>query len=208
MTNYIYARVSTAKQANKNQMLGVMDYMKQHNLEPGPIVEEVVTGKTHWRERNIAQLIDQAKEGDRIIVAEISRLGRTTEQVLELIRVCLEKKIEVHVTKMGLIIDTSIASTVMTTILSLCAEIERVLIQERVQESIDKRRAEGLPLGRPKGKATSLKLDNKAAEIDKLLQLNLNKRSIAKLIGCQPATLYTWLKTRRGWTPTETDKEE
>ena len=61
----------------------------------------------------------------------------------------------------------------------------------------NRRRAAGLPLGRPKGKLNkTLKLDKYRKEIQKYLDLNISKASIAKLIKCHPQTLYNYMEKR------------
>jgi len=61
-----------------------------------------------------------------------------------------------------------------------------------------KRKAEGKPLGRPKGHLSArLKLDAKESEIRHYLAKGISKRSIAKLVECSPSTLYDWLERRQ-----------
>ena len=54
-----------------------------------------------------------------------------------------------------------------------------------------------MTLGRPKGKAVTVKLDAKAAEIKGYLAKGISKRAIAKLVDCSPSTLYDWLARRK-----------
>jgi DNA invertase Pin-like site-specific DNA recombinase len=77
----------------------------------------------------------------------------------------------------------------------LAAEIELEFISFRTTEALAKRRAAGLPLGRPKGAVSSeKKLDKRKDEISELLLKNVHKTSIARIVGCSPATLYTWME--------------
>jgi DNA invertase Pin-like site-specific DNA recombinase len=96
-----------------------------------------------------------------------------------------------------MVLDGSMQSRIAATILGLAAEIEREFISLRTTEALAKRKAEGKPLGRPKGrKSTSLKLDAREAEIRTYLAKGISKRSIAKLLDCSPSTLYDWLERR------------
>jgi DNA invertase Pin-like site-specific DNA recombinase len=89
-------------------------------------------------------------------------------------------------------------SRIAATVLGLAAEIVREFISLRTREALAKRRAEGKPLGRPRGKrATRVKLDDKEAEIRGYLAKGISKRSIAKLVDCAPSTLYDWLDRRQ-----------
>ena len=108
-----------------------------------------------------------------------------------------QKKVIVHITKNSMIVDGSIQSTITTTILGLAAQIEREFISSRTKEALAKRKAEGMKLGRPKGKSENLKLDPFENEIRNYLRKGINKLAISKLIECSPSTLYLWLKRKK-----------
>ncbi|CDN11815.1 site-specific recombinase, resolvase family protein [Richelia intracellularis] len=75
--------------------------------------------------------------------------------------------------------------------LGLAADIERELISLRRKEALAKCKAEGKPIGRPKGRRSQkLKLDAFETEICKYLDKKISKSSIAKLLDCSPSTLY------------------
>lgn len=196
MTNFAYLRVSTDHQDAKNQKLGVLDYCNSHGIAPLKFIEDTVSGKTPWRERAIGNIIDKAVTGDVIIVAEVSRLGRSTLQVLEILEIAAQKGISVHVAKNHMIMDGSIQATITATILGLAAQIEREFISARTKEALAKSKIDGVKLGRPKGQANLLKLDAYHDEIAGYFKKGINKRAISKLIECSPSTLYKWLKRR------------
>lgn len=197
MTNFAYLRVSTDHQDAKNQKLGVLDYCNSHNITPLKFVEDTVSSKTPWRERAIGTIIGKAVTGDLIIVAEVSRLGRSTLQVLEILEIAAQKGISVHIAKNRMIMDGSMQATITATILGLAAQIEREFISARTKEALAKSKIDGVKLGRPKGQSNLLKLDAFHEEILGYLKKEINKRAIAKLIECSPSTLYNWLKRRR-----------
>ena len=87
-------------------------------------------------------------------------------------------------------------SRITATVLGLAAEIEREFISMRTREALAKRKAEGVQLGRPKGPAERVKLDEHETTIRGYLAKGINKRDIARLIECAPSTLYDWLKRR------------
>lgn len=196
MTNFAYLRVSTDHQDAKNQKLGVLEYCNSHNITPLKFLEDTVSGKTSWRERAIGTIIEKAAKGDIIIVSEVSRLGRSTLQVLEILEMAVQKGVSVHIAKNRMIMDGSMQSTITATILGLAAQIEREFISARTKEALSKSKMDGIKLGRPKGQADLLKLDIFHDEITGYLKKEINKRSIAKLIECSPSTLYKWLKRR------------
>ena len=84
MTNFAYLRVSTDHQDAKNQKLGVLDYCNSRGINALTFVEDTVSGKSSWRDRAIGNILEKAVKGDVIVASEISRLGRSTLQVLEI----------------------------------------------------------------------------------------------------------------------------
>jgi DNA invertase Pin-like site-specific DNA recombinase len=105
--------------------------------------------------------------------------------------------LEVHIAKQNMRFDNSLNSKITATVLGLAAEIEREFISMRTKEALAKRKAQGMTLGRPKGKAAKVKLDAKATEIKGYLAKGISKRAIAKLVDCSPSTLYDWLERRK-----------
>lgn len=196
MTNFAYLRVSTDHQDAKNQKLGVLDYSNSHNITHLKFVEDTVSSKIPWRDRAIGAIVEKAVTGDVIIVAEVSRLGRSTLQVLEILEMAAKKGISVHIAKNRMIMDGLMQATITATILGLAAQIEREFISARTKEALSKSKMDGVKLGRPRGESDLLKLDAFHDEIIGYLKKGINKRSIAKLTECSPSTLYKWLKRR------------
>lgn len=196
MTNIAYLRISTAYQDTENQKLGVLEYCRRKKIGDVEYVEDTSSGLLHWQKRPIGNIIEKAKSGDKIIVSEISRLGRSTQQVLEILAEAANKKVSVHIAKGEMVMDSSIQSTIIATILGLVAQIEREFISSRTKEALAKLKATGKQLGRPKGEARFLKLDARKDQITEYLKKRVSKRSIAKIIECSEQTLYTWIRRR------------
>ena len=138
------------------------------------------------------------RKGDTLIVAEISRLARSTLQVLEILEYCAKTGIDVHIAKQNLVFTEqgNITSTIMVTILSMVAQIEREFISMRTIEALAAKKAAGIKLGRPVGRLEKVKLDDRADEIKAYLRKGVSKRAIAKIVDCAPSTLYDWIKRR------------
>lgn len=196
MVIYAYLRVSTNQQDVENQRHGILEYANQKSLGQLKFVSDSVSGQKRWRERELGKLLTKnAGSGDMIIFAEISRMARSTLQVLEILECCMQRGLSVHIAKQRMVLDDSMPSRITATVLGLAAEIERELISLRTTEALAKRKAAGKILGRPKGRqSASLKLDAKEQEIRMYLAKGISKRSIAKLVDCAPSTLYNWLK--------------
>lgn len=194
---FAYLRVSTDAQDVDNQKHGVVRYCVDKKLLEPVFVEDTVSGKSDWRDRQLGKMIRGAGKGDVIVVSEVSRLARSTLQVLEIGRECIERGVHLHVAKNGIVFDDSMQSKIVATVLGLVAEIERDFISSRTKEALAKRKSEGMKLGRPVGASKNLKLDKHADKIDGYLDKGINKVAIAKLLDVSPNTLYEWLKVRR-----------
>jgi DNA invertase Pin-like site-specific DNA recombinase len=195
--HHAYLRVSTDDQDVDNQRHGILEYANSHGFANLQFTEDSVSGKTSWRERKLGELIESLSPGDVLIFAEISRIARSTLQVLEVLERCAARNIAVHIAKQKMVLDDSMQSRITATVLGLAAEIEREFISIRTKEALAKRKAEGVQLGRPKGPAERVKLDDHEQAIRDYLAKGINKRDIARLIQCAPSTLYDWL-ARRG----------
>ena len=198
MAVYAYLRVSTDQQDVENQRYGLFEYANAHKFGSLEFVEDTISGRQSWRDRVLGQLLTEtAQAGDIVLFAEISRMARSTLQVLEMLEHAMTRGLIIHIAKQRMVLDGSMQSRIMATVLGLTAEIERELISQRTTEALAKRKAAGQPLGRPKGSKTKrVKLDDKEAEIRSYLDKGISKRSIAKLVECSPSTLYDWLARR------------
>ena len=72
-----YLRVSTFSQELEKNKADILALANNFDLGKVAFVEEVVSGKVSWRKRKIAEILDDLKVGDSIIVSELSRLGRS-----------------------------------------------------------------------------------------------------------------------------------
>lgn len=197
MVNFAYLRVSTDHQDVANQKFGILEYCNYQKITSIEMIEDSASGKKHWKNRAIGELLAKADKNDVIVVSEISRLGRSTLQVLEILELAVRKRICIHIVKNQMIMDGSMQSTITATVLRLAAQIEREFISVRTKEALAKRKSDGVQLGRPKGPAASLKLDEREEEIVGYLKKSISKRAIAKLTDCSPSTLYKWMKRRK-----------
>jgi DNA invertase Pin-like site-specific DNA recombinase len=170
-------------------------YAKKRSLELEQIVEDKSSTKLHWSERPIGQLLKKAKAGDQVIIFEAAHLACSTSQILELLSLAADQKVHLHFVKHQMALENSEKSVDTQHLLNLIGKIESDFISKRTTQALARRRAAGLPLGRPRGRGNkSLKLDKHKADIKKYLELGISKASIAKLVDCHPQTLYDWLE--------------
>ena len=198
MAVYAYLRVSTDEQDVDNQRHGILEYANSHNLGGLQFVEDNASSKANWKDRKSGELITKTmQKGDTILFAEVSRMARSVLQILEILEHCAKQEFTVHIVKQNMVFDDSLNSRITATVLGLAAEIEREFISMRTKEALAKRKAEGMVLGRPKGKAKKVKLDKHSKDIKKYLELGISKRAICKLVDCSPSTLYEWIERRK-----------
>jgi len=193
MKTIAYLRVSTQDQdleKNKSDLL-----MLAHNYDLGKVefVDEVVSGKVSWKKRKISEVIETLSKGDNLIISELSRLGRSMLEVMEILSVCNQKGINIYAVKGNWQLNSSIQSKIVAMAYALASEIERDLISLRTKESLRIKKQNGVKLGRPKGRGKS-KLDPYRPEIEALLANGATKRFVAHRYGVSEANLYGWLK--------------
>lgn len=198
MAVYAYLRVSTGKQDGENQRKGVDDFAKSRGLEITEYIDdEGVSGTKEPEKRELGRLLKKLKPGDVLIAGEISRLGRSLFMVMRILEHCMNNDVKVYTVKDGYELGDNIQSKVLAFAFGLSAEIEREMISRRTKEALEKKRAEGVILGRPKGRKSSyVKLTGKAKDIKVMLEYGFTKTQIAKKMKVNRNTLYTYLKER------------
>jgi len=192
-----YLRVSTDGQDLNNQKLEILDYAQKHSYTIDNWIEVKVSSRKSTKERLVDHLINQLESGDCLIVSELSRLGRSVGQIINIIDQMITKRIKVVIIKEAMVINgtNDIATKTMITMFSLFAEVERDLISIRTKTGLMRAKAEGKLIGRPKGRGKS-KLDGKEDEIKELLGKQVSRASISKIMNVSWPTLNHFIKTR------------
>lgn len=188
-----YLRVSTAEQNSEKNKNDILHFANQHDLGKVHFVEEVCSGKTPWRERLIAQILEELNPKDVIIVSELSRLGRSMLECMEILAFATRKEISIYAVKGNWRLDETIQSKIIALAFSMAAEIERDLISQRTREALQFKKEQGMKLGRPKGVGKS-KLDAFRPEIESLLANGSTQKFVAQRYKTTEANLHNWLK--------------
>lgn len=190
-----YLRVSTIDQDTEKNKAAVLAFANAKGfIGKVEFVEEKISGLKSWKKRKLNDLVHSMASGDVLIVPELSRLGRSLVEVLEVLNALKDKQVKVYSVKENFQLNgDDMQSKVMRTMLGLFAEIERDLISARTKEGLAAAKASGKRLGRPKGPGKS-KLDGFRPEIEALLKNGSRKNFVAKRYGVTPATLSNWLK--------------
>jgi DNA invertase Pin-like site-specific DNA recombinase len=199
MKTIAYLRISTGSQDLANQKLAVLDYARQNRFAIDRFVEAQASSRKGRDQRRVEELLGELVAGDRLVVSELSRLGRSLGQVIQLVDELVKRKVRFIAIKEAIRFEgkQDMPTKVMVALFGLFAEVERDLISERTKEGLAGARARGRLLGRPKGALGTSKLDGKEGEIRLLLEKQVSKASIAKILGVSSTNLRHFIRTRK-----------
>jgi DNA invertase Pin-like site-specific DNA recombinase len=199
MSTIAYLRVSTEGQDLDQQRLAILDYAQKHRVTVDEFVQIQRSSRQATQRAELMQMIDGLQPGDRLIVSELSRFGRSLGQILQTIDRLIQKGVRLVAIKEAIRFEgkQNLQTKAMIALFGLFAEIERDLIAERTKEGLAAAKARGKQLGRPKGARSKSKLDGKEGEIRSLLQKRVSKASIARIMDVSQTTLHHFIKTRK-----------
>lgn len=185
MKSYVfgYARVSTEQQNLDRQL----DALKKYGCDL--IFNEKMTGTKKDRPE-LSKMIDRMTEGDTVVIESLSRLGRSTKDLIELTELFQSKG--VHLVSLKESIDTSTSTgRLLFTLMSAIAQFERDVIADRTREGLRSARARGRTGGRPKADADAVK---KAIKLYNTGQYSV--KEIEELTGVKKSTLYRNIRSQ------------
>lgn len=193
-STYAYLRVSTDEQSVENQKHGISDYLAKSGIESCEWYADTETGRSPWKKRKLADILQICTSGDLLIISEITRIERSTLGVLSFLQAAAEKGLRVYVSKNHQMLNDGAQARAMAVLYALFGEMEGDIIRQRTREAMDRRRKSGKPLGRQVGQVVKLKLEQHAADIIKFRSKGLSMTAIAKLCDCSTPTVKRWLK--------------
>ncbi len=196
---YGYIRVSSDKQTVENQRFEIEQFCQREHLVIDGWIEETISGTKAYNKRALGKLLRRVEKGDLIICSELSRLGRNLFMIMEILNLCMTKECRVWTIKDNYRLGDDIQSKVLAFAFGLSAEIERNLISQRTKEALARKKAEGVRLGRPKGRKSSpnkYKLSGKEILITELLKNKTSQRKIAKICKVDRNTLARFIELK------------
>ena len=192
---YAYIRVSTDKQTVENQRFEINKFLKTTGLKIDFWIEETISGTVSPKKRNLGKLLEMAQLGDIIVCSELSRLGRNMFMIMSILNILMERGVIIYTVKEHYKLGEDLTSKVLAFAFSISAEIERTLISQRTTEALRRKKADGIKLGRPKGRKNS---HYKLSGCDKKIKMMLNegypKTLISKQLNVSTSTLYSYIK--------------
>lgn len=197
-----YIRASTDKQDVQNQRHEILEYGNREGIRLDEFIEVTLSSRHSSRQRRIEELQERLEPADLLLVTELSRLGRSTGEVIILINALVDYGVTIIVLKQNLRLSQDrqdMTSKVMVTLLALFAEIERDFISLRTKEALASKKAQGVILGKPKGTIQSSMYDKDQARIEELLSLGVPQNCIIErhLKYGTTKSLSYYIRTRR-----------
>lgn len=196
---YGYIRVSSDKQTVENQRFEIGNFCQREGLRIDGWIEETISGTKAYSKRALGGLLKRVVKGDLIICAELSRLGRNLFMVMEILNICMNRECRVWTIKDNYRLGDDIQSKVLAFAFALSAEIERNLIAQRTREALARKRAEGVVLGRPKGRKTAPEkhpLHPLEGKVRRLAAQGLSNRAIAHQLKVDRGTVNRFIRAR------------
>lgn len=134
MKTTAYLRISTVDQDIEKNKSDILKLANEKRLGYVEFIEEQISGKVSWRNRKIFAIINEAKKDDVIIVSELSRLGRSMLEIMEILSIATQKQLKIYSVKGDWHLDGSIQSKVMAMVFSMASEIEREISSHQEQK--------------------------------------------------------------------------
>lgn len=182
MRTFSYCRVSTTEQTTENQIIAIRQ--RGYDVLDSRVISETVSGSVEAMKRQkFKMLVDhQLEAGDMLVVLKLDRLGRDNIDVQNTISLLTDKGIKVVCLDLPVADLSSAEGKLMLQMFSAFAEFERNRIRERTREGIERAKAQGKKLGRPKAYGTTSAVQAKKAE-------GLSQRKTAEALGLGIATV-------------------
>ena len=199
MKTVAYIRVSGSKQDLESQKMAVMKFAEKERFFIDEYIESVVSTKSKKQEIEFSSVLSSLGAGDRLIISELSRMGRTLGVIIKQVDKILSQKINLVAIKENIKIEDGkqdIQTKMMVSMFGLFAEIERDLNSQRTKEGIERARKRGAKIGRPKGRKSKSKLDGHEQVICTYLDKRISKAGIARLLEVPETTLKHFIKSR------------
>ncbi|MFC7372442.1 recombinase family protein [Fictibacillus iocasae] len=181
-----YMRVSTVEQNLDRQEEALL------NAGAEKVFFEKITGTKKDRPQ-LNKLLEQLRTGDTVIITDLTRLSRSTKDLIELVTLFKEKGVHLKSLKESWLDTTTPQGTLMFTMFSGLAQFERDLISERTKEGLEIAKKKGKQIGRKAVDYSQIEYAMYLIDNEKM-----NIKEASEKIGVSRMTLHRYLKKRDG----------
>ena len=194
--SYGYIRVSTEEQDYNNQMQEIV-----RNMVVDEFISSECSSRKSQNKRGLTELFDRLQYGDTLVVTELSRLARSTSELLLMIESFIRGGIGLIALKQNIRIPANgeamdAGTKTIVTIFGLMAELERDFISMRTKMGLAAKRAAGVRLGKPPGTQQASRLDTQRQQIADRLATGRSVLSISQELGVGRTTLVSYIRSR------------
>lgn len=181
-----YTRVSTEEQFTDSQRDVILRYAHDKKIIVDSFIDIEISSRKSMEQRRIVEMLDGLVEGDTIIVSELSRLARSMREVVDIVNtICQVKKCRLVSILNNLDLNPhnseDVTNTVMIGAFAMIAQLERAFIRERTKNGLRRLKAQGIKLGKPKGKLQKSVYDKHREKIMHLFELGVPTQKIVDL---------------------------
>lgn len=197
---YGYARCSTNEK--KQDIQRQVKELKELGATDETIYTEYESG-TKANRVELKRLLDTVQQGDTIVVSEVSRISRSTKQLIDIIELVQQKHLKLII-KNSITIDCTKGeldpmTNAFLQMSGVFAELERNMISQRVKSGMNNAREKGKQIGRSKTTVEEVKENAKFMNAYKLYRdKKISKIDIAKICNMSRTTVYKYLELLEG----------
>lgn len=184
----IYCRVSTADQSCERQERELKEYAARAGWQVVGVYKETASGTKNDRaKRKEVLALAQARKIDVILVTEMTRFGRSTQDLMEQLQKLMSVDVSL-IAQTGFTFDlTNPQGKLIASIMASLAEFERDVIAERVKSGLANAKAKGVKLGRQAG--DNIVQDKVEARVIAMVTEGTSYRATAEKLGISPTTV-------------------
>ena len=130
-----YLQVSTAQQNVRSQRLAILEYARKHDFRIDDFIEATASGQAPEKRRRLDELMSVLQRGDRLVVSELSQLGRSLGQIVAILDAIAKAGVVFVALKENIHVEgkRDIQTKVMTTLFALFTEVERDPIRQAIR---------------------------------------------------------------------------
>lgn len=195
--NYGYIQAVTGTPDYHAQHYGILSYATSHGLGPIHICHEAATDHIHGAKPVLSGMLDNFHRGDTLVVTDFLKLGRSTGEVLDVLRALSHRGVKLYVVNSGYRLESNADALVITMACSLFEVVEKELqVRPDPAPAPIQMPCDVADLQTPARRIRKSKLDHRRSEIEELLSTGISLSAAALRLGVSRPTLTDWVGSR------------